>query len=313
MKTSVSLPSSTDPATGGFASSYSDLERWVLDAEELGYREVFFQPQAQFPGSEYGFDAWTVAGAIAGRTRRIRLGAPGGSIRCSNPAFTAKKAATLDYLANGRLTLDFTIDRDHVEETREALVLMKKMFTQSEVTFSGTFFEVQGARCSPAPIQKPWPRIVLRADEGAAGDSDVLRLFAEHADVSMLTDVDPDTAVAHATALSQACSAVGRNDADIERAVEIPVLTMKDGDRSVEAAVPSSADAVQRQSGWSVNPYPIGPANECATKLQAYMDVGLTHLLLRVLDYPRTQTLQWLAAWIADRFPEGGNIWRPDI
>ena len=52
-------------------------------------------------------EAWTLLGALAAQTRRLRLGVMVTSNRLRNPALLAKMAATVDVISGGRL--DFGI------------------------------------------------------------------------------------------------------------------------------------------------------------------------------------------------------------
>src|SRR5713101_3486472 len=48
-------------------------------------------------------EAWTLLGALAAQTQRLRLGVMVTSNRLRNPALLAKMAATVDVIADGRL------------------------------------------------------------------------------------------------------------------------------------------------------------------------------------------------------------------
>jgi hypothetical protein len=86
MRAGVILPGGTGP---------EQLEQAVL-AEQAGWDGVFVWEAA------YGVDAWTLLGAMAARTERIRLGTLLTPLPWRRPWKVASQVATLDQLSNGR-------------------------------------------------------------------------------------------------------------------------------------------------------------------------------------------------------------------
>jgi alkanesulfonate monooxygenase SsuD/methylene tetrahydromethanopterin reductase-like flavin-dependent oxidoreductase (luciferase family) len=81
---------------GGTATE--QLEQAVL-AERAGWDGVFVWEAA------YGVDAWTLLGAMAQRTERLRLGTMLTPLPWRRPWKVASQAATLDQLSGGRAIL----------------------------------------------------------------------------------------------------------------------------------------------------------------------------------------------------------------
>ena len=83
-------------------------------------------------------------------------------------------ASTLDVISNGRLEvgigaggsrgdhratgLDFPSTPARVRMLEEAVELMKRLWTEDEVTYEGRYYSLAGAKNDPAPVQKPHPR-----------------------------------------------------------------------------------------------------------------------------------------------------------
>ena len=114
----------------------------------------------------------TILAAAAGTTQKIRLGTSVllGNLR--HPSHVAKIVATLDFISNGRVTLGLGFgsretDYKAVEipyEHRgsravEQVQLMKRLWTEDNVTHKGRFFNVENISIGPRPIQKPHPPI----------------------------------------------------------------------------------------------------------------------------------------------------------
>jgi len=89
LRTGVILPGGSAP---------EQLDQTVL-AEQAGWDGVFVWEAA------YGVDAWTLLGAMAARTERIKLGTLLTPLPWRRPWKVASQVATLDQLSNGRAIL----------------------------------------------------------------------------------------------------------------------------------------------------------------------------------------------------------------
>src|SRR5512143_62696 len=111
-----------------------------------------------------------VLAAAAGVTQQIRLGTSVLLPHLRPPRLLANMIATLDYVSNGRVTLgigfgsrenDFTAVEVPFEgrgsRAVEAVQLMKRLWTENNVTHSGRFFNVQNLTIGPRPLQKSIP------------------------------------------------------------------------------------------------------------------------------------------------------------
>ena len=114
----------------------------------------------------------TVLAAAAGATQKIRLGTSVLLANLRHPSHVAKIISTLDFISNGRLTVGLGFgsrenDYKAVEipfEHRgsravEQVQLMKRLWTEDNVTHKGRFYNVENLTVGPKPIQKPYPPI----------------------------------------------------------------------------------------------------------------------------------------------------------
>jgi probable F420-dependent oxidoreductase len=114
----------------------------------------------------------TVLAAAAGATQKIRLGTSVLLANLRHPSHVAKIISTLDFISNGRLTVGLGFgsrenDYNAVEipfEHRgsravEQVQLMKRLWTEDDVTHKGRFYNVENLTVGPKPIQKPYPPI----------------------------------------------------------------------------------------------------------------------------------------------------------
>ena len=93
-----------------------------------------------------------------------------------NPVQVAEEVATLDHICEGRFVfgigLGYRVEECEAAGTQmsergprfeEGLELMKRLWTEEEVTHHGRFYRVTGARPTARPYQKPYPRIWIAA------------------------------------------------------------------------------------------------------------------------------------------------------
>ena len=202
--TSVPLPAYTiDPAF------------MAKKAEDLGFESIWYAEHAAVPvHSDSPFPAtggeipWTyshftdpyIALARASAvTTKIKLGTGITLVPERNPLLLAKEIATLDRYSGGRFQFGIGTgwlreetelmggDFDHRwTQTREAIEVMKELWTKEEAEYHGRYFDFPLVKSYPKPVQTPHPPIILG---GMA--KNVLRRVIAHADGWMPNRVTP--------------------------------------------------------------------------------------------------------------------------
>jgi alkanesulfonate monooxygenase SsuD/methylene tetrahydromethanopterin reductase-like flavin-dependent oxidoreductase (luciferase family) len=140
-------------------------------AEELGFDSVWvrdhlvFEPHGEMEKPNRTFyDALTTLTAIGAVTSRIELGT-GSLIPFRHPLVTALMAGTITQLVGPRLILGFgagTFDhefdaiqwggRDRVEMVRSNAEILKRVFTENDVTYSDDQFSFENVTIEPKPV-----------------------------------------------------------------------------------------------------------------------------------------------------------------
>ncbi len=148
-------------------------EAWGLDSAWLS--EFHFSPERSVLSSPI-----VVAGALAARTQRMRIGLAVYVLPLNNPLRIAEEAATVDQLSGGRL--DFGIGRsgfvrsynsyniDYGESQarfEEALAILRAAWSGEKFSFEGKFYQVTDALVVPQPVQKPHPPMRMAATSAA--------------------------------------------------------------------------------------------------------------------------------------------------
>lgn len=248
------------------------------------------------------FEAWITLAAVAAITNRLRLGT---AVTCNSyrhPALLAKMSSTLDVISNGRLDLGigagwhreeylscgmpFPSFDVRVEQLREAVQLMTKMWTEEKANFSGKYYTIHGALNQPKPVQKPHPPIWI------GGKSDkILRVVAELADGCNFLHTSTEEFSHLQDKLDIYCDEIKRNPGEIHRCWQGEAFTDTDPERLqsfVKRTKESSSIPEMRQ--MPVTDYLarriVGTPQECIERVDSLIDVGTTHFILYFLDFP---------------------------
>jgi len=234
----------------------------------------------------------TVLAAAAGATQRIRLGTSVLLGNTRHPTHLAKIIATLDFISNGRFTLGLGFgsrenDYQAVEipyEHRgsravEQVQLMKRLWTEDNVTHKGRFFNVENVTIGPRPIQKPHPPIWTGGSAEAA-----LKRAGSWADGYICgSSAIADFQVTWEKIASYAAAA-GRNPNAIERAS----LAFMAIDDDKAKAVKCVEDYTMRYYGRIRNPVEsssiVGSPDQCVERIQYFLSKGLSTLIIGVAD-----------------------------
>jgi probable F420-dependent oxidoreductase len=141
-------------------------------------------------GGHDALDPFAGLAFVAAATTKVRLHTNLIVLPYRNPFLTAKSAATVDVLSNGRLIMGIGVGYMRGEyqalgidfETRgaamdETLVTMKAAWGEEPATMQGARFLATGIYARPRPVQQPNPTI------WSGGNSDrAIRRAAEHCD-----------------------------------------------------------------------------------------------------------------------------------
>jgi alkanesulfonate monooxygenase SsuD/methylene tetrahydromethanopterin reductase-like flavin-dependent oxidoreductase (luciferase family) len=171
---------------------FSDV---AVAAEQLGFDGYFVNDHFNLPwGDETCHPQIQIAYTIA-KTRVIDLGNVVLPIPRYSPADLAKQIAHMDILAQGRTLwaygagnferefngfspmANFPEARTRVQMFLEGAELMRKLWTEDEVTFHGKYYTCNSAVLKPKPFQKPYPPML----NGGAGPY-MRRMAAKHFD-----------------------------------------------------------------------------------------------------------------------------------
>lgn len=245
---------------GGIArwSTLSELaqatEAEGLDSVWLADHLLYQPPEGEAKGMH---EAWTLMSALAAVTERVEI-AP--LVLCAsfrNPGLVANMAATLDLVANGRLTLGvgagwhdpeyeafgFPTDRK-VSRFEEWVEIVARLLHGEQVTFDGTYYSTKNAVLVPAPERKI-PLLVASHQPRMHG------LTAKWADSwnTAWYGLPDDRFRERVEGMDAALAAAGRDPADLERTVGIIMVDPDEPDEEDRAAYPGTTEEIAAAIG----------------------------------------------------------------
>ena len=285
------------------SGSASSGQEWIDRAkrlEALGYGTLAM-PDHMIGGAWAAMPALAVA---ATATQKLRVGTLVIDNDFRNPIVFARECATLDVLTNGRSELGIGagwLDRDYqstgipfdrgrvrVGRLAEAVTLLKRLFTEEQVTFAGEYYEVDRAECRPKPVQRPYPPFLI-----AGGGPDILALAGREANIVAIVasgitgsgKLAPEklTLETMREQISVVRDAAGARFGEIELSMFLDCIVTDDRERTIaEMAKQAEAEPdVLRNSAYRG----IGTLREIRDHIVRMRDaIGITYFCLRGPD-----------------------------
>jgi len=285
-------------------------------AEDLGYDSIWLYDHfhnVPRPAHETVFECWTTMAALAEATSTIRLGQMVSCTPYRPPALSAKITATIDVISGGRLDwgvgagwyqgefeaygYEFPAALVRIAMLREAVELVKAMWSEPDASYEGRYYRLDGAQCDPKPLQQPHPPIWI----GGGGEQLTLRVVARLADKSNFGG-KPDEWAHKRDVLRGHCVEV-RRDADEIEMTWSPEVMVRESEDEIQALV-----AAGKASRWG-EPYEswsagnlVGTPEQVCEKIRAYVELGCSYFVPWCSDYPDETTLRLFAEKVIPEF-----------
>ena len=247
-------------------------------AEELGFESLWYaehpavpvESNSPFPatGGEIPWtyshftDPYIALARASGATSSIKLGTGITLVPERNPLLLAKEIASLDRFSGGRFlfgigtgwlreeTEIFGGDFEHRwTQTREALEVMKELWTKDEAEYHGKYYNFPPVKSYPKPAQQPHPPIIIG---GMARN--VLRRIVSHADGWLPNRVSPAEVEDSRKRLDAMAEEVGRDP----KSITISVYGQPADRDVVQSYLNAGADRVVVRPDHVVNEYEMG-------------------------------------------------------
>lgn len=220
-----------------------------------GSADIYPGKQADQPPPDYLFkipDPLIGLSRAAAVTNDIRLGTGIALVPERHPILAAIEIASLDHYSGGRFIYGIGAGWNEPEctvlggdfphrwtQTKEAIQVMKKLWTGEYVEHHGKYFNFPPTICLPKPVQRPHPPILL----GSIGSPNVYRRVAEWGDGWLPFVTHPKELTEGKAQIAKYAAAVGRNPASLEISAFAPPGMYKSA-KDIKALADAGADSV---------------------------------------------------------------------
>jgi F420-dependent oxidoreductase-like protein len=267
----------SDIAVAAEAAGFDSV--WVMDH--------FYQLPALGGPPQPMLESYTLLGALAARTSRVRLGTLVTGVTYRNPAVLAKIVTTLDVISSGRAVLGigaawyeveheglgvpFPPVKERMDRLEEAVQICRAMFTQESPSFNGRYYRIDQARNVPRPLQLGGPPILV----GGGGERRTLRLVARYADMCNITG-DPDTIRHKVRVLHEHCDAEQRDPGEIT-VTRLSTMVLTGSDSETTETKDFLRSAVGDDAGFNV-----GQSDELIDQVRELQDAGVEYVIFNM-------------------------------
>ena len=272
----------------------ADLIKLWQEAETWGFDTAWtFDHFIPISGNTKGpcLDGWMLLGALAAKTSKIRIGCLVTGNTYRHPAVLAKMATTVDHLSNGRLELGigagwfetehtaygipFYTAKERTRRLAETVQIIRSLWTEKETTFTGKYYQIKNAPFEPKPLQKPYPPILI----GGVGKKWTLPIVARYANAWNMAPASPAQRAELMKTLNGYCTQYQRDCAEIEKSC-LTRLVLTDDPKRIDQMVQSIVQLRHISPEEAKATILVGNAEEVKKQVQAYIDAGITHIII---------------------------------
>ena len=287
------------PVDGSDATQFLQQNITMLDlVQKANFDSVWvddhFWPWAKFQSNDTPYvECMTTIAYFAARYPTLKFGS---SVLCQsyrNPALMAKMVANLQWLTGGRFlfgigagwmeeeylanNMEFPKPAVRIAQLEEVIQIINKLWHETPASFTGNYYQIKDAYLMPKP--EPIPPLLI----GGGGEQLTLRVVAKYADIWNIPGGTYENYARKLDILRQHCDAIGRDFNTIVKSWSAECI----------AVAPTEAEA--RRIAQST-PYQNGPIYgtpaQVAEQLQAFVDLGVSYLVVRLVDFPSTAGLE---------------------
>ena len=252
-------------------------------------------------------ELWTSLTWLASHTKRIEFGPLVTPFSFRHPVHTARMAASVDDLSDGRLVLGLgagwneseheqfgfdLLDTDaRFERYREGMEVVTRLL-QSDVpvTFDGQYYRLHGALLLPRPQRPGGPRILI----GGNGTKRTLPFVVRYASEWNCVSLTPEN-FAHANQLlDQMLLDAGRKPESVRRSMMTGCVFGRDEAAMKQKLAIYQASVEDLQLRGNV----AGSLDQIRDQLKVLEQAGVQRIMLQWLDLDDLESLQVLAAGI---------------
>jgi F420-dependent oxidoreductase-like protein len=283
--------------------------RWQKIArlvEEAGFAGLFRSDHFtnSSPPDIDSLELWTSLTWLAGNTQRIELGPLVTPFSFRHPVHTARMAAAVDDLSNGRLVLGLGAgwqEREHqlfgfdllepaarFNRFKEGMEVVTRLLQKEEpVTFEGQYYQLRGATLLPRPQRPGGPRILV----GGSGVKRTLSYVVQYASEWNCVMQLPQDLLRLNQRLNEMLVEAGRKPESVRRSMMTGCVFGKD-EATLRQKITARGSTLEQLRGRGIVAGSPGAVKE---QLAALEEAGLQRVMLQWLDLDDLESLETLA------------------
>ena len=284
-------------------------QRIAQAVEELGFNGLFRSDHftnAEPPDLD-SLELWTSLTWLASHTERIIFGPLVSPVSFRHPTQTARMAAAVDDLSNGRLILGLgagwnarehqLFGHDLLETTERFLrfeegleVITRLLHSDKPVEFDGRYYQLRGAVLLPRPKRPGGPPILI----GGNGVKLTLPLVARFGDEWNAVSLTPEAFKEKNASLDRLLASQGRASETVRRSMMTGCVFGKSS-KEVEEKVARRTQGKRGVAELLERGLIVGTASEVIEQLLRLAKAGVQQIMLQWLDLDDIAGLEGLA------------------
>jgi probable F420-dependent oxidoreductase len=273
---------------GAALPSMKDIPKAAQMVESLGYDYLCSGEHMMFHGPVP--NSLITLAIAAGATSRIKLMSTVVLLPLYTPMVLAKMTSVLDVASNGRYHMGIGVGGEFPKEfeacgvpvkqrgsrANEALQVIKKLWTEKNVSFEGRFSKFSGVTLDPRPIQQPHPPIWVAGRKESA-----MRRAALYADGWIPYMYTPEMLHDSIEKIHQFGKEAGRDLSQFRPGLFIFASVYPDRDEAREQAARALGKNYAQDFSKIAGRYTLyGNPDDCRKRLKEYVDAGARTVLV---------------------------------
>jgi F420-dependent oxidoreductase-like protein len=274
--------------------TWAEVSATAREVDALGFDSVWVcdhlygVPNPSLPIHE----AWSELAAVAAITERVELGTLVTPPYFRNPAVLAKQIATVDQISNGRAIAGlgagwfkpefeaygcpFPSLGERMNALDEMTQIMKRMWTEERVTFSGKHAQVVDAILEPKPVRTP-PILI-----GGGGERVLMGIVARHADIWNNMAIAQGQLGQKIEALRRRCGELDRDFSSITISQQCNVVIAED-EEAAQASLEKAKKIYGGHMGAGLEEYGIwGGPDGVIERIERHIALGCTMFVIEL-------------------------------